>query len=368
MTTQNAPLIILAAGGTGGHVFPAEALAAELQQRGYRLALLTDKRGNTYSGVLGGLETYGISAGAMTGKGLLGKLGSAFSLLRGILQAKRLLAKLQPRLVVGFGGYPSIPTMFAATSAGYPTLIHEQNAVLGRANRLLAGKVKKICTSFQTVDNLDESLQDRIHYTGMPVRPAVTAARDGHYPVIDDQGPLNILVLGGSQGAQVFSDVLPEAFAKLPPALRSRLQITQQCRAELLESTREAYARNSLQANLDSFFSDVPSLLKNCHLLIARAGASTVAEATAIGRPALLVPYPYATDDHQSRNAHAVDEVSAGWLMPQQSFTAQAVADRLQSLLNDPHTLTQTAQASYNAGRPNAGAQLADAVEEMIEV
>jgi len=354
--TQTAPLIILA------------ALAAELQGRGYRLALITDKRGNSYSGVLGDVETYGISAATVTGKGLFGKVLSALSLVRGIFQAKRLLSKLQPSVVVGFGGYPSIPTMFAATSSGYTTMIHEQNAVLGRANRLLAEKVKRICTSFQDIDHLADALKSKTHYTGMPVRPAIAAARTDHYPVPTATGPLKVLILGGSQGAQVFSDILPEAFAKLPAEIRTRLQITQQCRPEVLDATREAYMRNNLNATLDSFFSDVPALLKDCHLLIARSGASTVAEVTTIGRPAILVPYPFATDDHQSRNAHAVDDVNAAWLIPQDAFTPDAVADRLHSLLTDTHTLTHAAQASFKAGRPDAGARLADAVEEMIEV
>ncbi|NVK20196.1 MAG: undecaprenyldiphospho-muramoylpentapeptide beta-N-acetylglucosaminyltransferase [Methylocystaceae bacterium] len=362
------PLVILAAGGTGGHVFPAESLASELQKRGYRLALFTDKRGGNYSGVLGGLETKHISAGGVAGRGFFGKVISAFSLAWGTFQAKRLLNKMGPRVVVGFGGYASVPTMIAASLGGFASMIHEQNAVLGRANRLLAPKVKRICTSYQHVDFIGEVDAQKVNFTGMPVRQNVIEVRDQAYPVLDDTSAIEILVLGGSQGAQIFSDVLPEAFAKLPPELRSRLHITQQCRPEVLDQTREAYKRNGLNATLESFFNDVPDRLAKAHLLIARAGASTVAEATTVGRPAILVPYPYAIDDHQSRNAHAIDEVGGGWLMPQEAFKPEILADRLEALFSEPRTLVNTAAASLNAGRPDAASHLADAVEELIEV
>jgi len=362
------PLIILAAGGTGGHVFPAEALAIELQNRGYRLAFFTDKRGGSYSGVLGELETKRISAGGVAGRGVFGKAMAAFSIAFGIFQAKRLLGKMGPRVVVGFGGYPSVPTMIAASLGGYPSMIHEQNAVLGRANRLLAPKVKRICTSYEQVDFLNEVDANKVRLTGMPVRPNIIDMRETSYEGIEENGPIEVLILGGSQGAQVFSDVLPEAFAKLTPNLRARLHITQQCRPEVLESTRKAYAQNGLNATLDSFFSDVPTRLSKAHLLIARSGASTVAEATTLGCPAILVPYPYAIDDHQSRNAHAIDEVGAGWLMPQDAFTPENLSMRLETLFSTPKTLNNTAQASFNAGRPDAAARLADCVEELIEV
>jgi UDP-N-acetylglucosamine--N-acetylmuramyl-(pentapeptide) pyrophosphoryl-undecaprenol N-acetylglucosamine transferase len=362
------PLIILAAGGTGGHVFPAEALAAELQNRGYRLALFTDKRGGNYSGVLGGLETKKLSAGGVAGRGIFGKIKSAISLAIGTMQAKRLLGKMGPSVVVGFGGYASVPTMVAASLGGYASMIHEQNAVLGRANRLLAPKVRRVCTSFDKVDAMEEVEAGNIVFTGMPVRPNIIEAREISYNAFGSKGPIELLILGGSQGAQVFSDVLPEAFAKLPANLRERLSITQQCRPEVLEETREAYKRNNISATCESFFDNVPELLAKAHLLIARAGASTVAEATTVGRPAILVPYPYAIDDHQSRNAHALDEVGAGWLMPQEAFTPDILSDRLNALFSEPKTLNNTANASFNAGRPDAAARLADAVEELIEV
>lgn len=367
MSDKN-PLIILAAGGTGGHVFPAESLAAELQKRGYRLALFTDKRGGQYSGVLGELETKRISAGGVAGRGLIGKIRAGLSLTWGTFQAKRLLNRMRPSVVVGFGGYPSVPTMIAASLGGFASMIHEQNAVLGRANRLLAPKVKRICTSFDTVDHIAAEARDKVVLTGMPVRQAVIDARQTPYPPLNETDPINILVLGGSQGAQILSDVLPDTFAQLPPALRKRLHITQQCRPELLEQTQQAYAQHDLNVTLDSFFDDVPERLAKAHLLIARSGASTCAEVSTVGRPVLLVPYPYATDDHQTRNAHSLDEAGAGWLIPQDTFSADVLSDRLDALFSAPETLTHAAQASYRAGRPDAAIRLADAVEELIEV
>ncbi len=364
----NKPLVILAAGGTGGHVFPAESLASELLKRGYRLALFTDKRGGSYSGVLGELETLRISAGGVAGRGFFGKVRSALSLALGTLQAKRLLGRMHPVVVVGFGGYASVPTMIAASLGGYASMIHEQNAVLGRANRLLASKVKRICTSFEQVDHCKDIDTQKIVFTGMPVRENIIAMRQNAYHELNADGPIRVLILGGSQGAQIFSDILPEAFAKLPPQFRERLEITQQCRPEVLETTRDAYKRNGLNATLESFFNDVPERLAHTHLLIGRSGASTVAEVTTVGRPAILVPYPYATDDHQSRNAHALDEAGAGWLMPQDAFTPEILAERLEALFSEPRTLNATAQASFKAGRPDAAKRLADAVEELIEV
>lgn len=363
---NEAPLIVLAAGGTGGHVFPAEALAKELLGRGYRLALFTDKRGDNYSGILGELETVKLSAGKVAGRGVFGKIKSAISLGLGTFQAKRLLDKMRPACVVGFGGYASVPTMIAASLGGYPSMIHEQNAVLGRANRLLAPKVKRICTSYEHVDFIGEVEANKVVQTGMPVRSSVIEARDIPYQAPTSSGPIKVLVLGGSQGAQIFSDLLPESFAKLAPDLRLRLHVTQQCRPELLEETRKRYTSNGLHASLESFFDDVPKRLADTHLLIARSGASTVAEATCIGRPAILVPYPYAIDNHQDRNAHALDEVGAGWLMSQKALTPETLAKRLNDLFTQPDPLPSTAQASFKAGRPDAAEKLADVVEELM--
>lgn len=360
---MSAPLVLLAAGGTGGHVFPAEALAQVLAERGFRLGLVTDKRGHSYGATLGTLETFRVSAGGIAGRGLLNKLRAVAELGVGVIQARSLLKRLRPAVVVGFGGYASVPTMVAATLLGLPTVLHEQNAVLGRANRLLAGRVRRIATSYAAVLHVDPAWKDKLAHTGMPVRAAVAALRDAPYPALADDGaPIRLLVLGGSQGAHILSEVVPAALAALPQALRSRLSVAQQCRPEDLDAVRAAYAASGIDATLDSFFADVPERMSAAHLVIARAGASTVAELTALGRPAILVPLPHAIDDHQTANARAVDEAGGAWLMPQPAFTSDALAGRLESLFTQPGTLARAAGCARAAGRPDAAAQLADLV------
>ncbi|HJN24830.1 MAG TPA: undecaprenyldiphospho-muramoylpentapeptide beta-N-acetylglucosaminyltransferase [Rhodospirillales bacterium] len=366
MTGNSDNLIVLAAGGTGGHVFPAEALAAEMTGRGFMLCLITDQRGDAYGGALGDLETFRVRAGGVAGKRLTALLRSGPELAFGTLQSRSLLKRMKPRAVVGFGGYASVPTMLAATFGGYNTLIHEQNAVLGRANRLLATRVKRIAISFDGTRSIPESAAVKVVHTGMPVRPIITAMRNAPYPELNDNSEIRLLVLGGSQGASILSDVIPEAIEKLDDSLRSRLNITQQCRVEDLEKVRSAYQRLSLNVQLDSFFDDIPERLANTHLLIGRSGASFISEAMIVGRPTILVPYPHAIDDHQSFNAHALDEAGGGWLMSQDTFTPDALAERLRSLLSLPRVLTRAAQCARAAGHPDAAIRLADAVCELI--
>ena len=360
------PLIALAAGGTGGHVFPAEALAGVLLERGYRLALVTDRRGAVYGGTLGQLETHRIMAGGIAGRNPLSKLRAVAELGLGVLQARALLGRIKPAAMVGFGGYASVPGMVAAVLAGIPTAIHEQNAVLGRANRLLAGRVKRIATSFAEVSHVEAKLVPKLIHTGMPVRAAIAALRHVAYPALDGNGPITLLVLGGSQGARVLSEVVPAALAALPEALRARISIAQQCRPEDLDSVKRAYAGTGIACTLDSFFADVPERLASAHLVIGRAGASTVAELTALGRPAILVPYPYAIDDHQTANAHAVEDSGGAWLMPQDGFTAEALTARLEALFRQPEILTRTAGCAARAGRADAAGRLADLVIGLI--
>lgn len=359
-------LIVLAAGGTGGHVFPAEALARELYRRGYRLALVTDKRGDVYGGTLGEMETHRVLAGGIAGKGPFAKARSIAELGVGTLQARALLKRLAPKAVVGFGGYASIPTMMAATMAGLPTVLHEQNAVLGRANRLLAGRVDAIAVAFPESLGIPARARIKITQTGMPVRESILDVRDIPYPSFTDARPLHILVLGGSQGARVLSEVIPDAMGRLSDALRKRMRIIQQCRPEDLEAVRARYGKIGLDAELSSFFSDVPARLGSAHLVIARAGASTVAELLAAGRPAILVPYRYATDDHQSLNAHAVDEVGAGWLIPEADFNAVGLAARIESMFGMPTILEKAAEAALKAGKPDAAGRLATLIEETL--
>ena len=359
-------LVVLAAGGTGGHVFPAQALAAELVQRGYRLALITDRRGGAFGGSLSAVETYRIRATGVAGKRLAALLLSGPNLAVGTVQARQLLKRLKPAVVVGFGGYASVPTMLAATFGGLKTAIHEQNALLGRANRLLAPKVDRVATSFLVSAGLPADAQGKVTHTGMPVRPAVAAMRAHAYPGLAGAGPIELLVLGGSQGAQVFSEVIPEAVGKLADGLRRRLRVAQQCRPEDLEGARRRYRELGVKADLAAFFDDVPERLARAHLIITRAGASSVAEITTVGRPAILVPYPFAVDDHQTANAHAMDEVGAGWLMPQEAFTPQSLAARLDALFDLPATLEKTAASARAAGRADAAACLADVVVELV--
>ena len=367
MTTAKTPLVVLAAGGTGGHVFPAAALAAELETRGAGVILFTDRRGDAVGGALGGVETRRIRAGGVAGKGLAARMHSTLELGLGLFQARSLLRRLAPRAVVGFGGYPSVPTMLAATFGRYHTLVHEQNAVLGRANRLLAGRVERIASSFEHPARLPAGVGGKIVHTGMPVRPAFVDIRDQPYPDMGADGPIRLLVLGGSLGAQVFGEVVPDAVGLLDERLRRRLVISQQCRPENLEQSEAAYRRLGVAAELARFFDDVPQRLAAAHLLIARAGASTVAEITAVGRPSILIPYPHAIDDHQAANARAVEDVGAAWVMPQESFSPETLAERLRDLLTAPEALRQAAERARTAGRPEAAARLADAVFDLIE-
>jgi UDP-N-acetylglucosamine--N-acetylmuramyl-(pentapeptide) pyrophosphoryl-undecaprenol N-acetylglucosamine transferase len=355
------PLVVLAAGGTGGHVFPAEALAVELISRGAALMLFTDRRGDVYGGALGALESRTIPAGGLAGKGVVARVRSLADLARGLLQARRLLKALAPRAVVGFGGYASVPTVLAATAAGIRTVVHEQNAVLGRANRLLAGRVDRIATSFAEVSAVPPRAAGKIVRTGMPVRPGFTHAQEYVPPAAN--GEVRLLVLGGSQGAKIFGEVVPAAVARLDPALRRRLVISQQCRAEGLAAADAAYRQLQVTVDLAPFFDDVPQRLTAAHLVIARAGASTVAELTALGRPSILIPYPFAIDDHQSANARALAATGAAWVLPQQDFDADALAARLAELLaGDGGELSKAAAAARAAGCPDAAARLANVV------
>jgi UDP-N-acetylglucosamine--N-acetylmuramyl-(pentapeptide) pyrophosphoryl-undecaprenol N-acetylglucosamine transferase len=356
------PTIALTAGGTGGHVFPALALAEELRRRGHTVAFITDSRGGGFS-EQAGLTVHKIRAGRL-GPGLLGKARGAAELAIGYFQAKDLLARIAPRAVVGFGSYASVPTMLAATRLGLPTLVHEQNAVLGRANRLVARKVGRIATSFAQVSHLRPGDRGKLVRTGNPIRPAIAALRSEPYP-LPPSAPdrLRVLVLGGSQGATVFSRIVPAALGQLPSEMRKRFAITQQCRAADLESARAAYADLAMDVELAPFFADVPERLARTHLMVSRSGASTVAELTAAGRPSVLVPYPHATDDHQTVNARSLAEAAAAWLIPDDAHAVSALATRLQAVTMQPALLVKAAEAARALGAPDAASRLADEVE-----
>ena len=357
-------LIILAAGGTGGHVFPAEALARELLGRGFRVALVTDKRGGKFSDDLP-VPVYRVRARSL-GKGLFGKIRSVAVMGLGVLQAIGLLRTLKPAAVVGFGGYPSLPTLYAAARAGVPIILHEQNAVLGRANRAMLDKARVVSTSFPQVVGLKASDGVRVVRTGNPVRPAFATMRATPYAPLPDDGPVRLLVLGGSLGARVFSQVVPRALALLPMPVRQRLILAQQCRAEDLEDARATFAGAGIEAELSPFFRDVPERMAQAHLVISRSGGSTIAELTAIGRPAILVPFPHGHAGEQTANAEAVAEAGGAWIIPEQAFTPEALAVRLEALLSLPSNLTKAAAAARAWGTVSAADALADAVGDVV--
>ncbi len=354
--------IVLATGGTGGHVFPAEAVAEVLLTSGHRVMLITDRRfANFKTGALSLVETRTIKTGTVVGSPLKKILGIS-GLFAGIMQAWLLLRKVKPDIVIGFGGYPSFPTLLAASYLNVPTVIHEQNSVLGRANRLLAGRVGKIATSFPVTQMVEEKDQQKIVVIGNPVRASVKAIRSLPYSPITQDGKVNLLITGGSQGAAVFSRVVPEAISLLPVNLRSRIRVDQQCRADDVEATREFYSRIGVSADVAPFFVDLPTRLAGAHLVIARSGASTIFELAVAGRPAILVPLPTSMDNHQYYNANAFEDVGGGWLMSQDGFTPESLAARLEAFVTAPDTLTKAAENAKKLGYENAAENLAGMV------
>ena len=366
MSNNHLPLVVLAAGGTGGHVYPAESLAAEMLNRNYRLVLITDCRGDAYGGVLGDLDTYRVRSSGVAGKNIIAKIKSVPEIAVGVWQAHKILSQLQPNVVIGFGGYASIPTMVAASFGSYKTAIHEQNAIFGRANRLLAPRVDRVASCFSELEQVPNSVLNKVVESGMPVRTTIIDQRETPYPELNDNSPIHLLVLGGSQGARVLSDVIPDAIINLPSYLKARIHITQQCRPEDLDRVRAKYLGAKINAELSSFFTDVPEQMARAHLIIGRSGASTVAEALVVGRPSIMVPYKYAIDDHQTKNAHAVDEAGAGWLMAEKSFTFESLSNRLENLLSISNTLIKAAARAKASGRPDATKRLADIIEELM--
>ncbi len=354
---------VLAAGGTGGHLIPAFALAAELERRGHHVALITDERGASIPGKPASLTAHVLPAGRLQGKNPIAWLKGAKAIFEGRRMALRLFDSFGPSAVVGFGGYPALPALLAATSAGVPSIIHEQNAVLGRVNRFLARRVDAIATSYEEVDRLPEKHLDKAVLVGNPVRKDVLALRDQPFPAFTEEGLLRILVTGGSQGARVLSEVVPDGLAMLQPALRSRLQVLQQCRPEDIEAVRARYAHHGIPAELGTYFEDMAKRLANAHLFIGRAGASTIAELTAVGRPAILIPLPIATDDHQAANTREIVKAGGARSIRQDKFTATELAKQIQAMAQHPATLANAAHAAWNCGYPAAAQDLADLVE-----
>lgn len=364
MNARRGKLVVLAAGGTGGHLFPAQALAHELLERGDRPVLVTDTRGGGFGPELADqVPTHRIAAGGLVRRDALHKLAAAAKLLWGSMKARLLLRRLKPDAVVGFGSYAAVPTVLAARRAETRVVLHEQNAVAGRANRLLARRAHAIATGFPEVRGLRPREHALTVPTGNPVRAAIAAVGTRPYAVPGADGPLRLLVTGGSQGARAFNEVVPAAVAQLPEHVRTRLRIGQQVRSGDTEAVRARYADTGVAAlELRTFFDDMPERLQAASLVIARAGASTVTELAAAGRPAILVPYPFAADDHQTANAEAMVAAGAAWLLPQATLTAELLAERLGALFAAPDQLAHAAGHARAFGRSDSARRLANVV------
>ncbi|MAS82980.1 MAG: undecaprenyldiphospho-muramoylpentapeptide beta-N-acetylglucosaminyltransferase [Legionellales bacterium] len=364
MRTQNRP-IILAAGGTGGHVYPALALAETLRRRGWKIAVVTDDRGTAFNDQKIITEIHHVRAASLAG-GTSAKVKGLMQLIIGLLQARALLKKLKPIAAVGFGGYPSVPTMCAATQVGIPTVIHEQNAILGRANRLLASRVRTIATSFDRVSGIAPNSSLKVVLTGNPVRESISAIGETSYPELGLTSKLNVLIFGGSQGARVLSEIVPKALLALPDGQRSRLAVSQQCRPEDLERVRAIYEGGGIQTTLKTYFPNMDEQLSAAHLVISRAGASTISELIAAKRPAMLVPYPNATDDHQTANANAIAACGSSWCVPEPLFTIEKVSEHISTFMKNPALLVDAANSAGFMRKPDAAKHLADAVEANV--
>jgi UDP-N-acetylglucosamine--N-acetylmuramyl-(pentapeptide) pyrophosphoryl-undecaprenol N-acetylglucosamine transferase len=352
--------IVLCAGGTGGHLFPAEALASVLRQRGQTVELITDARALRYGAQFPASVIHAVPAATPSSGSVIAKALAAVTLARGTLTARRLLKHINPRAVVGFGGYPTVPPVLAASHLSIATIIHEQNAVIGRANRFLAPRVTAIATGFAALIGAD-AFRAKVTHVGNPVRQAVIDASAIAYPEFDS-GSLKLLVTGGSQGARIMSEIVPAAVARLSAAQRRRLAVVQQARPEDAESVARTYAELGVAAEVKSFFDDLPQRLAAAHLLIGRAGASTVCECAVIGRPAILVPLPGSLDQDQAANAAWLSDAGAAWVVPQAEFTPLRLAAELARQLASGDALKEAAAAAKRVGIANASWRLADLV------
>ncbi len=357
-----APLVLLAAGGTAGHLFPAEALAEALAGRGLTVDLATDDRAERYGKRFPARQIHVVPSETLRGRNVvsLARTGAILSL--GLLRAYVLLARIRPAAVVGFGGYPTLPPVLAATWRRIPTIIHEQNAVMGRANKLLASRVSAVAVSFTSVLDHAPTLAAKAVHTGNPVRPAVSAAAAIPYLPLETDGLIRLLVFGGSQGARIMAEIVPAAIGRLDQALRVRLLVAQQARGEDLAQVRETYGRLNISAEVAPFFPDLPARIAAAHLIVSRSGASTVAELAAIGRPAILVPLPHALDQDQHANAAVPERAGGAIRLPQTEFTPERLATEITRLAAEPHRLAAMAAAAKSVGAIDAAERLADLV------
>jgi UDP-N-acetylglucosamine--N-acetylmuramyl-(pentapeptide) pyrophosphoryl-undecaprenol N-acetylglucosamine transferase len=352
--------VLVAAGGTGGHLFPAEALAATLGKRGIAVHLVTDHRATRYGGAFADAAIHVVASATLRGRNPAAVAKTVSALGLGVYQANRLIRRLKPAAVIGFGGYPTIPPVLAAAWRGVPSLIHDANAVIGRANRFLAPRVTAIATTFPDLFRNSPALASKATLTGNPVRPAVATAAATPYPAAD--AALRLLVFGGSQGARIMADIVPPAIALLSPDVRARLFVVQQAREEDVARVRRAYAEAAVTAEVAPFFADLPARMAASHLVVARSGASTVAELAAIGRPAILVPLPHALDQDQFANAGVLEQAGGAIRVVQDAFTPRRVADEIGALAAAPQRLGSMARAAKSVGRLDAADRLADLV------
>ncbi|MET0597600.1 MAG: undecaprenyldiphospho-muramoylpentapeptide beta-N-acetylglucosaminyltransferase [Mesorhizobium sp.] len=353
--------ILLAAGGTGGHLFPAEALAHELIARGWSVQLATDNRAERFAVNFPGALIHPIAAATIGSRNPLTFLKSLWTIWQGVRQASAVIAREKPAAVVGFGGYPTVPPVYAATRRGVPTLIHEQNAVMGRANRALAGRVSAIAGGF--LDDHSGAFGDKTVLTGNPVRPAVVEAAEVAFAAPAADAPFHLLVFGGSQGAQFFSETMPPAIRLLPEEQRRRLRITQQARHDDQAAVEAAYAEMGVEAEVSPFFGDMADRMATAHLVVSRSGASTVSEISVIGRPALLVPYPHALDHDQAANAARLEAAGGAELHQQATLSPERLSALIAALMTDPARLAAMAAGARSAGKPDAARLLADLTE-----
>jgi len=347
--------IVLTTGGSGGHIFPAQSVAAALIKKGFKVIFITDKRGNAFQN-LPEVETYRLAADSVTGRSIIGKIVAFAKLILGSSQAMRKLIQLRPDLVIGFGGYASLPTVISAQMLKIPIILHEQNAILGRANRVGAKKVKLIATSFPHVERIPQNIPS-IH-VGQPVRAPILARKNTPLPNDDT---FNLLVFGGSQGAHFFSEHIPEVLMKLPPKYRSKITLVQQARPEDEEMLKKAYKNAGFKSlTIAPFFKNMPDLLSNANLIIGRGGAGTLTEVMVVGRPAIIVPLPSAADNHQVANAKELEKVGGGWLVEQKDFDAIKMADQLKMFMDKPDILKKAAQKAHSLAIINAAERMAD--------
>jgi UDP-N-acetylglucosamine--N-acetylmuramyl-(pentapeptide) pyrophosphoryl-undecaprenol N-acetylglucosamine transferase len=357
--------VLLAAGGTGGHLFPAASLAIELSRRGYSVDLVTDSRGGKFGGDFPARNTYALPAATLVRRSPLATVTAALTLGAGLLRALLLLRRVKPRAVIGFGGYPTVPPLLAAALLKIPTAIHEQNAVMGRANRLLARYADRIALSFEPTKGVPPQARTNTRLTGAPVREVVLGFRDAPYAAPLPGGRLLLLVFGGSQGAHVFSELVPAALNLLSPGLRSRLTVVQQCREEDLASVEKHYENAGITSHLAPFFRDLPERIANAQLIVSRSGASTVAELGVIGRPAILVPLPHALDNDQLENATRLAEAGGAWCIPQSELSPERLAREIAGLFEAPETLRRAAEAAHAFGRTDSVTKLGDLAAEL---